>query len=512
MVSDPTLYEKFCLATDEFYAGNMSVKEYKGISGGMGSYAQRGAEKGMVRLRLAGGRITKPKLDFICQCLGRYNPNMVHFTTCQSVQLHGLGADAVKEIVKAAPAVGIRTFGGGGDYPRNVTATPLAGLIPSSRIDVMPYAQAVEDYLMDMAAPGRLPRKLKVGFSCTAENIADATARDLGFVATKDGLFDVYSGGGLGKYPRLGLLVDSDVDPGDVLAYVDAMFRMFSDLGNYEDRSRARVRYMRDTLTDEGYLREFRTRLQENLDDPAFPKLSASLLEYRKEGDGSVPSSDRAKPQSQEGLFYVAYHPVGGDPKGSKVVELRDCIADMEDVEVRISPNQTMYVVNLTGSEADRVCSVLSDGAATVFESSVSCVGANICQVGLRDSTGLLRELIEMERRNGFADKVLPMIRISGCTNSCAAHQLGTISLCGTASIDKEAAFKLFANGSHILGKEKIGLEVGDVKASDLPAFFEAVGKAVQASGLGTFKEWYNGNLERLKEAGADYIVVRRSG
>ncbi len=509
MASDPTLYEKFCLATDEFYAGNMSVKEYKGISGGMGSYAQRGAEKGMVRLRLAGGRITKSKLQFICDSISKYNPEMVHLTTCQSVQLHGLGGDAIKEIVKAAPSVGIRTFGGGGDYPRNVTATPLAGLISASRIDVMPYAQAVEDYLMDLAAPGRLPRKLKVGFSCTAENIADATARDLGFVATKDGLFDVYSGGGLGKYPKLGLLVDSDVNPEDILAYADAMFRMFSDLGNYEDRSRARVRYMRDTLGDEGYLKEFRSRLQENLDDPAFPKVSVNPLSYTKKGDGSVPSSGRAKPQSQDGLFYVIYHPIGGDPRGSKIIELNDCIRDMEDAEVRISPNQTLYVVNLTGSEADRVCSVLDDGASTVFESSVSCVGANICQVGLRDSAGLLRELIEMERRNGFADKVLPMIRISGCLNSCAAHQLGTISLCGTASIDKEAAFKLFANGSHILGKEKIGLEVGDVKASDLPAFFEAVGRAVEASGLGAFREWYNGDPERLKEAGSDYLVVR---
>ena len=38
--------------TKKFYAGEVSQKEYKGFSGGFGSYAQRGGKVSMLRLRL----------------------------------------------------------------------------------------------------------------------------------------------------------------------------------------------------------------------------------------------------------------------------------------------------------------------------------------------------------------------------------------------------------------------------------------------------------------------------
>ncbi len=493
-------------ATDSFYSGQMGVKEYKGISGGLGSYAQRGKERGMVRLRLAGGRISKEKLAYICECIGKYRPDMIHFTTCQSVQLHNLDPGAIKEMVASAPSAGIHTFGGGGDYPRNVTATPLSGVIKSSRIDVMPYAQAVEDYLLEKVLLYRLPRKLKVGFSCTAENITDATARDLGFVAREDGLFDVYSGGGLGKNPKLGLLVAESVRPEDVLVYADAMFCMFMTHGNYEDRSKARVRYMRDSLGDEGYARTFAEFVKASSSDSKIPKACPNHTAITKRGDGSVPKSPRARPQVQDGLYYVSYHPIGGDPKPEKIVEIYEYIKNIADAEVRISPNQTMYFVNLTGSEADCIADITSDGARTVFEASLSCVGSTVCQMGLRDSAGLLKALIGMERKENFGDRILPMIRISGCQNSCAAHQVGTVALCGSGLSDGHEAFSLFVNGSHVLGKEKLGEELGIVKTDDIPEMFRKIGRAVVESGKESFLEWYRSDPSRMISVCSEYL------
>lgn len=49
----------------------------------------------------------------------------------------------------------------------------------------------------------KMPRKLKVCFSNSPKNIPHATYRDLGFVATKEGKFDVYSAGGLGNHASL---------------------------------------------------------------------------------------------------------------------------------------------------------------------------------------------------------------------------------------------------------------------------------------------------------------------
>ncbi len=494
-------------ATDRFYAKEMGVKEYKSISGGMGSYAQRGGEKGMVRLRLAGGRITKEKLDFICKCIEEHKPEMIHLTTCQSVQLHGLGPESIKKIVSNAPSVGIHTFGGGGDFPRNVTATPLSGLINASKIDVMPYASQTEAYLLSLAETVRLPRKLKVGFSSTLENITDATARDLGFVARNDSLFDVYSGGGLGKDPKLGLLIAEAVSPENIPAYLDAMFRMFAEHGNYENRSKARVRYMRDDLSDDEYVKIFNEYVTKNLSDTNFPKFDTiSEGKIEKIGDGTVPVSKRSKPQCQDGLFYVIYHPLGGDPTPQKMLEIRDAIKDIEGAEIRISPNETMYIVNLTDAEADHIANITSDGSNTVFEASVPCVGRTICQIGLRDSPGLLGELIKMEKEEGFADRILPMVRISGCPNSCAAHQVGTTSLCGAPSIEGQEAFSVFVNGSHVLGKERLGENIGNVKVSDIPEMFKKIGYAVTDSNSGSFLEWYRKDPEKLIELCSPFL------
>lgn len=52
-------YREFIEATRRFYNKTLDTKTYKGISGGFGSYAQRGGNASMLRLRLPGGRLEK---------------------------------------------------------------------------------------------------------------------------------------------------------------------------------------------------------------------------------------------------------------------------------------------------------------------------------------------------------------------------------------------------------------------------------------------------------------------
>ena len=64
--------DEFRKKTMMFHNGEITVPEYKGFSGGYGSYAQRGGKKHMLRLRMAGGRITKERLDFIVDAIDKY--------------------------------------------------------------------------------------------------------------------------------------------------------------------------------------------------------------------------------------------------------------------------------------------------------------------------------------------------------------------------------------------------------------------------------------------------------
>ena len=153
-------------------------------------------------------------------------------TTCQTIQVHNLSASQVVSLMREALEQGIITIGGGGDNPRNVMASPLSGTDREETFDVLPYAEAISDYLLGRMTELHLPRKLKVAFSNTEENLTHANMRDLGFVANPDGTFSVYCAGGLGPNPKMGVLVERHGKPENVSLYVSAMLRLLPDTEN----------------------------------------------------------------------------------------------------------------------------------------------------------------------------------------------------------------------------------------------------------------------------------------
>ncbi len=506
-VGDRYGFDRFREANAGFGRGEIGVKEYKGISGRYGSYAQKGREKHMVRLRLAGGDVSKEKLRFISDVISRYDVEMVHVTTCQAIQLHGLSGEQACDLAEEACANGIITVGGGGDYPRNVTASPLSGVEKGESFDVLPYAKEAERYLLGIVDDVKLPRKLKVGFSNSVANETHATFRDLGFMAKPNGTFDVYSAGGLGNEPKMGLLVAEDIEPSKTLYCINAMVEIFVKHGDYNNRARARTRFIQETLGRDGYMEAYRTELDAALAEGGMD-IAVHDASVDKKGSGNA-KEKRIRPQKQDGLYYVSYHPIGGDPSPSKLREIYETIRDMPNVGLRTSPDQTIHVINCTAEEAEKVSSVTEYGAETLFESSVSCVGSEICQQGLRDSRGLLEELVKMSRRNKFADGVLPRVNISGCGSSCATHQIGTIGFQGTSVREggmSVPAFMVSADGSHIAGEERFGGSVGKMKEEDIPLFLEDVGKAVCAAGT-DYRSWFDSDRGAFMEIAGKYVV-----
>lgn len=494
--------------TEKFYNQEISAKEYKGFSGRYGSYAQRGGTANMLRLRLSGGVITKDKLKFIADCVETYGIDLLHFTTCQTIQLHNLDGETAGRIMEEAADHGIITWGGGGDFPRNVMTSPLSGVEQGEYFDVMPYAQAAADYLLGFIGKVKLPRKLKVGFSNSPANETHATFRDLGFMANKDGMFDVYSAGGLGANPRHGLLVAERVRPEKALYYIRAMVETFIAYGNYENRAKARTRYMQLTLGQRKYVEAYREKLEEILASGEDLDLHVAVKPVDKAGDGSTVSGSRVISQKQEGLYAVSYHPVGGTPEPGKMGELYQVIKDMDGVELRLAPDETLYIINCTGNEAKKVLKATGDGASNLFESSVACIGASVCQVGVRDSQKLMKNLAAKIGECRFADGVLPKIHISGCPSSCGTHQIGTIGFHGGVKIiDKvpHPAFTLHVNGCGEEGRERFGENWGVILEEDIAAFLIETGKAVEAERT-TFDRWFIGHRDAFKEIAGKYF------
>jgi len=493
--------------TAAFYAGEMDKGAYKGFSGRYGSYAQRGGAKSMLRLRMPAGRVTPQKLSFVADVIREKHVPRIHFTTCQTIQLHDLDQETTCAIMERALDYGIVTIGGGGDFPRNVMCSPLSGVEKNEYFDVLPWAEAAGEYLMNFINAEKMPRKLKVGFSNSPANVPHVTYRDLGFAARQDGKFDVYSAGGLGNNPRFGVKVAEAVEPEKILYYIKAMWLLFRAYGNYENRGKARTRYMQETLgSTDAYIKAFQEKLSEAQTEAL--DLTITSAPQTKAGDGTTAEGARVLPQKQTGLYTVAWHPIGGQPDLETLCAVSDAISSMQGVEMRLSPDETAYIINLTGAEAQRMLDITADGAQTLFETSVSCIGGATCQVGLRNSQGLLRACVDAVRAANIPDGALPQTHISGCPSSCGTHQTGILGFRGaTKRVDNapRAAFLLFVNGDSRQGQETMGREVGVILETEIPDFLVELGKTVADSGK-SFTEWLAENPQGIDSIAAPYI------
>lgn len=493
--------------TQQFVNKEISMKDYKGFSGGYGSYAQRGGEKFMLRLRMNQGRLTKEKLQFIVEECRKYGISRTHCTTCQTVQLHDVPSDVLDKVMEKALYHGIVMRGGGGDYPRNVMCSPLSGVDPEEDFDVLPYAEKTGEYLLSIINKYSLPRKLKTVFSNSERNETHANFRDLGFIANDDHTFDVYCCGGLGNNPMMGVKVGDHIDPKDILYYVNTMVLLFMEHGNYTNRARARTRYMQETLGVDALKAEFQEKVElakKYLDH------DVTIEEKKMTKTGTVHEElpERMLKQKQEGLYAVSYHPLCGNVAVDKWEELYGVIENMEEVEIRLTPQEGMYIINLTYEEAMQVLEHTTDGARTSFEASVSCIGASTCQVGLRDSNGVLYRLIEACRPYQFAEGVLPRIFVSGCPSSCGTNQIGVIGLQGSVKlVDKkpESAFKLSIFGNAGSEETRFGEEKGLILEKDINDFFIRLGQMVSEDGM-TFETWTKEHADKWNALLDDYL------
>ena len=504
--------KEFHEMTEKFYRKEITVLQYKGFSGGFGSYAQRGGERSMLRLRLSGGEVDKDKLKFITESIEKYNIDMVHLTTCQTIQLHNLTKATVCQLVEEAWEHGIITRGGGGDYPRNVMCSPLSGVNPEESFDVLPFAKEAGNYLLSFIGEVKLPRKLKVCFSNDRKNETHATFRDLGFVARENGKFDVYIAGGLGIKPKFGVKAVEALEPSKILYCIKTMVDIFTEYGNYENRAASRTRFLQDTLGAEELKRIFQERLSKNLKEEDL-ELHVKLNDFQPQKKGKIVSETGVKhsrviPQKQQGLYAVSYHPIGGTVKPDFFQQLYKRIENMEEVKIRLTPGQGMYIINLTEQEAEEVLKLTQGGAETVFERSTACIGADICQQGIGLSQDLLASCVERVKKENFPDGVLPAIHISGCPSSCAAHQTATIGLRGGKKPSPEGpkfAFAVYENGCGLKGEERFGRELGVMYEEQIPEFFVELGHAVASEGL-IYQEFQKKYPERIVEIAGKYI------
>ena len=511
--------ESFAETTDRFYKKEVSIRDYKGYSGGFGSFAERGAGSGMFRMRLPGGRIRHEHLGFIADVIERYELPVIHCTTGQSLQFHKLDGKRIVALFKECHAKGIYSRGCGGNYIHNITGPALSGVHPAEQFVVAPYVAIMSEYILSQILYIDLPNKFKTAFVGDYETASHGRFKDIGFLAKPEGRFDVYAAGGIGAASAQGVCVGRDVAPEDILYYMKAMLLMSSEEGDRTSHTKGRTRFILARLGEEAFVaryKEFLARVQaeENLAFtlPVEPKRGIAVASdanvQAASHDAAVLTHPRIGAQKQAGLYYVSYHPVGGTIPREVFLELLHYLSNSEGTEIRLTGEEGLYIVNLTAEEAKTVAAMTEDGARTRFEASVSCIGSTVCQIGFQDSQGLLATCIRRLREEGLSHEYLPKIHISGCPSSCGTHQVGHIGFHGAVKlVDKKPVpgFTMFVGGSEEHGRERFGKQLGVMAATDIPEFFVALAKLLQDAKL-PYEAWIGDHQEELEALAGKFI------
>lgn len=498
-------------AGEQFLKGELSKMDFKKRSGGFGVYAHRDKENFMIRLRILSGVLSKEQLAIVNDMVKKHHINHVHITTRQAIQFHGISMDTVCEVMREGIEKNIYTRGAGGNFPRNVAMSPLSGL-EEEAFDVVPYAMAANAYFLKRITTYHLPRKLKVAYANNEKDTAHVTVQDLGFLAVnKDGekYFKVYLGGGLGRDPRTAVSLDQLIKAEDTLYVIEAMVKFYMAHGDYENHSKARVRYILDRMGEETFKATFMSFLEEAYKEEGL-KLHVEAPRYMKQGEKLEDGYRGIIPQKQEGLYSYYFHPIGGQLETQLIDKILELIKPMEDVHIRLSMSEGLYLVNLTGSEAKKVYDTLDAyNVTTRLECSSSCIGVPICQMGVLNSQAALKRIIEKFRSEGYKEDILPAMHISGCQNSCGVHQIGRIGIMGKMKrVDGKMCnvFELFLDGLCKIGETKLGNSYGDIKEEQVGELLFELAKQIEASGL-SYKEYIHQETEAVQKLIDKYKV-----
>ena len=538
--------EKFERLLAQYLSGDLDEDRFRIFRLNNGIYGQRqGGHNQMVRVKIPYGAMTPEQLEMCAHIAEEYSRGWGHITTRQNIQFHFVQLERIPDVMRDLASVGLTTREACGDTVRNIQGCHLAGACPFEVFDISPWAEAAYRHLLRNPYSQRLPRKFKINFSGCATDCGQAMFNDVGLIAVKrprpDGTFEpgfrVFVAGGLGANPHPAQALEEFTPKEEVLPTIEAILRVFDHYGNRDNKLRARMKWLVDTMgmdeLRERILKERKLLLasttwaygipeivRELGDDPAgintdvaptaigqgVPVKLTRLGAYQRWEDANV-----VRGVAKGTVSAYAYAPLG-DITADQFRALASIQRDF-DLEVRVTNRQNLVFRDLTEDELPTLFARLdaigmADPGAELARDVVACPGADTCNLAVTQSRGLGDAIGKALEEAGLADVGGVRINISGCTNSCGQHHTSDIGFFGA----ERRAHGRPAPGYQMLLGGYVGqsqIEFGE-KALRLPAKRAAdatvrvVGRfAAEREAGETFRQWMDrsgGAAEIAKE------------
>jgi sulfite reductase (NADPH) hemoprotein beta-component len=192
--------------------------------------------------------VSKPRqLRKLAAITRRYDRGFGHFTTRQNLQLNWPRLEDVPEILAELATVQMHAIQTSGNCVRNVTADHLAGIARDEVDDPRPYCEIIRQWATLHPEFTYLPRKFKIAVTGSPADRAASEVHDVGLHLTRDAHgtlgFRVLVGGGP-RAPMIGQVIREFPPQPQLLAYLDAILRVYNRQGRRDNIHKARIKVL----------------------------------------------------------------------------------------------------------------------------------------------------------------------------------------------------------------------------------------------------------------------------
>ncbi|HAT08958.1 MAG TPA: sulfite reductase, partial [Rhodobiaceae bacterium] len=427
----------------------------------------------MLRVAIPYGTLRSEQMRMLAHIARKYDRGYGHFTTRQNIQYNWPALDKIPDLLDELAFVEMHAIQTSGNCIRNVTSDQYAGAIEGEAEDPRIVSEIIRQWSTFHPEFTYLPRKFKIAVTAHKNDRAAIKLHDIGIVVKQNDAgeigYEVHVGGGQGRTPFVAKKMTDFVPKAKLLAYLEAVMRVYNMLGRRDNSYKARIKILVHETGEEEMRRmvekefakidasEMLTVPQTEIDrisayfaPPALENLPADSQAFTQAqaDDADFARFARANvvAHKQDGyaIINISLKPIGGVPGDATDAQM-DIIADLAERfshdEVRVTHEQNLVLPHVKLDDVKTVYDALAahDLATAnlgLISDQIACPGLDYCNLANARSIPLAQEISErfsdLDRQYDIGEL---KIKISGCINACGHHHVGHIGILG---VDKK--------------------------------------------------------------------------
>jgi sulfite reductase (NADPH) hemoprotein beta-component len=454
--------------------GRLSADEFRPLRLQNGWYIQRHAP--MLRVAIPYGVLRADQLDKLADIADRHDRGYGHFTTRQNIQFNWIALERSADVLDELAGVDMHGIQTSGNCIRNITTDALAGVAVDEIADPRPWCELLRQWSTLHPEFAFLPRKFKIAVSGAREDRAATAWHDIGLQLRRDDSgrlgFRVLVGGGMGRTPVIGTVVREFLPADGLLAYCDAILRVYNRHGRRDNLYKARIkilvralgaRFVDEVEAEFEAVREALPlpwaeleRIAAHFAPPVAPlaeaerRAAAARLQAAVQRDAAFArwharnvEGGRLAGHSAVTLSLKRAGSAPGDLTSTQMRAVAALARRFSAGEIRVTHTQNLLLPWVRDDSLPQLWQQartlgLAQPTHELLADMIACPGGDFCALANARSLPVAEALLQRYDDLDYLHDLGELrLNISGCINSCGHHHAGHIGILG---VDKDGS------------------------------------------------------------------------